>query len=308
MTGSTRSNPPSPVRTRFARPCALLRKGSGEVRTHARRALHQQRRDAAGAPAHGEHPVPGCGRCALRRPRRRPPRAAPASHRRRRHASSRPTAGRAMASMSLPGRCTISTTRSPQRKNISRPQSGCERSNRHVEPEPRAIQRRGAFGIAGRDHDMVHRGDRGDLGAHRQRALLRQFEEEHPHPARGIGRRARSAATTAWRPMRRRGFRPRRPVRASAPAGRAGDASWRCRRSRKQRLASPSPCSCRSPRGCGRRSAPSPDGAINSSVMLSSVNSTRSAPSPLLRHAGVRANRVSYAASAAAISRTRMTT
>jgi hypothetical protein len=36
----------------------------------------------------------------------------------------------------------------------------------------------------------------------------------------------------------------------------------------------------------------SPLGDINSSVILSSVNSTRSAPSPLFRHAGARANSI----------------
>ena len=60
---------------------------------------------------------------------------------------------------------------------------------------------------------------------------------------------------------------------------------------RKQRLASPSPCSAITLR-IRSAVAPSPAGDISSSVMLSSVNSTRSAPSPLLRHAGVRANSV----------------
>jgi hypothetical protein len=59
----------------------------------------------------------------------------------------------------------------------------------------------------------------------------------------------------------------------------------------KQMLASPSPCSARTAR-IRSAGAPSPSGDINSSVMLSSVNSTRSAPSPEFRHAGVRANSV----------------
>jgi len=61
---------------------------------------------------------------------------------------------------------------------------------------------------------------------------------------------------------------------------------------RKHRLASPSPCAASTAR-MRSAAAPSPDGAISSSVVLSSVNSTRSAPSPLFRQAGARANNVS---------------
>jgi hypothetical protein len=60
---------------------------------------------------------------------------------------------------------------------------------------------------------------------------------------------------------------------------------------RKQMLASPSPCVARTLR-IRSAFASSPLGAINSSVVLSSVNSTRSAPSPLFCHAGERANKV----------------
>jgi len=60
---------------------------------------------------------------------------------------------------------------------------------------------------------------------------------------------------------------------------------------RKQRLASPSPCSAMTAR-IRSAAVPSPLGAINSSVMLSSVNNTRSAPSPLFCQAGDRANSI----------------
>ena len=75
----------------------------------------------------------------------------------------------------------------------------------------------------------------------------------------------------------------------------ASRSSRRCSRAmspvRKQRLANPSPCLAITAR-IRSAVASSPLGAINSRVMLSSVNSTRSAPSPELRHAGVRANSV----------------
>ena len=60
---------------------------------------------------------------------------------------------------------------------------------------------------------------------------------------------------------------------------------------RKHRLASPSPCAASTLR-IRSALASLPAGAISSSDMLSSVNSTRSAPSPLLRQAGARANSV----------------
>jgi hypothetical protein len=60
---------------------------------------------------------------------------------------------------------------------------------------------------------------------------------------------------------------------------------------RKQMLARPSPCLAMTAR---IRSAVTlkPFGAISSSVMLSSVNSMRSAPSPALRHAGAQPSSV----------------
>ena len=61
---------------------------------------------------------------------------------------------------------------------------------------------------------------------------------------------------------------------------------------RKQMLASPSPCAVEHRANAIARSAPSPLGATNSSVVLSSVNRTRSAPSPPYCQAGARANKV----------------
>jgi cytochrome P450 len=46
----------------------------------------------------------------------------------------RPQSRSCLGSASLPGRCTISTMMSPQRKNISRPHSGCERSSAMSSP------------------------------------------------------------------------------------------------------------------------------------------------------------------------------
>ena len=153
-----------------------------------RRPLHQQRGDAAGAAAHGEHPrarlaagahlgdidagggEPG--------PRRIGVGDAPAQ-------APQPVA-RGIEVLAGPVHdlddevaAAKEHQPAPVRMRTVEP---------HVEPEPRAVQCRRPFGIAGRDHDMVHRGDRGRLGAHRQRALPGQFEEEQPHAARGVGR------------------------------------------------------------------------------------------------------------------------
>jgi hypothetical protein len=59
---------------------------------------------------------------------------------------------------------------------------------RHVEPEPRAVERGRPFRIGGRDHHMVQRGDRCRGGPDRERAFLRQFKEKQPDTAGGVGR------------------------------------------------------------------------------------------------------------------------
>ena len=56
-----------------------------------------------------------------------------------------------------------------------------------VESEARAVESRGAFGIAGRDDDVIHRGDRRLRGRGRARALRRQFKKEQPDTACGFG-------------------------------------------------------------------------------------------------------------------------
>ena len=178
---------------------------------------------------------------------------------------------------------------------------------RHVEPEPRAIERRGPFGIRRRDHDMVHRRDR----------RRTPFDPRADAPCRARGRTAARhawprlrrgcASTTASRRRPHRGFRPRQPAPASASADRACDASWRCHRFESRCSPAPRPAR-RARRESGPRSRPRRLGAINSSVMLSSVNSTRSAPSPLFCQAGARANRSGRRAGAALMSPVRTTT
>src|SRR4051812_1686017 len=61
---------------------------------------------------------------------------------------------------------------------------------RHVEPEPRAVKGRGALGIASRDDDVIHRGDRRLRSRGRVRTLRRPFEKEQPDATRDIGRGA----------------------------------------------------------------------------------------------------------------------
>jgi hypothetical protein len=61
---------------------------------------------------------------------------------------------------------------------------------RHVEPEPRPIERSGTLGILGGDHDMVEPDDRRRGSRLRARALAVELEKEHPHTAGEIGGRA----------------------------------------------------------------------------------------------------------------------
>ena len=184
---------------------------------------------------------------------------------------------------------------------------GMRAVERHVEAKPGAVERGGMLGIGCRDHDVVHRRDRRRRGPHRERAFAGQFEKEHPHAARGRGRRTGSFPRQASRHWRHRGFRRPRPAPASASAAPACDASWRCRRCGSK--GSPVPRPAPSGRcGYGPRWRRRRSGAISSRVTLSSVNITRSAPSSPLRHAGARANSVWYAATAASISLTRTTT
>ena len=63
---------------------------------------------------------------------------------------------------------------------------------RHIEAEPRTIQRRGALGIFGRDDDMIEPRHRRVSRCGRMRTFGGQFEEEHPHAARLAGCRARA--------------------------------------------------------------------------------------------------------------------
>ena len=97
---------------------------------------------------------------------------------------------------------------------------------RHVEPEPRAVERGGALGIGGRDHDMIERGDR-------RRARSRPSAGARwPAPGKTSARRASASVAARVRFQRSvapeiayRGSRPRRSVPASARGDRAGDAS-----------------------------------------------------------------------------------
>jgi hypothetical protein len=61
---------------------------------------------------------------------------------------------------------------------------------RQFEAEPRAVERRGAFGILGRNHDVIEAQDRRRRICGRARAFVRQFQEEHPDAPRQIGRGA----------------------------------------------------------------------------------------------------------------------
>ena len=195
------------------------------------------------------------------------------------------------ASACLPGRCVDLDDQVAAAEEHQPAPVRVRAVERHVEPEPRAVERGGALGIGGRDHDMIHRRDR------RRRRSAPKAGAPWPVPGKTaarrawLGRGARPLPRQASRRWPHRGFR-RRVTGSGFSVSRS---SRRCNFAmslvRKQRLASPSPCSASTAR---MRSALalSPLGAISSSVTLSSVNSTRSAPSPPLRHDGARANSV----------------
>ena len=84
-----------------------------------------------------------------------------------------------------------------------------------------------------------------------------------------------------------RGFRFPQSAPASAPRDRACARPSRCRTTRKQMLASPSPALFIASR-MRSEPCPLPEGAISSSDMFSSVKSAVSTPSPRLRHEGAR--------------------
>ena len=110
--------------------------------------LHQQRGDAAGAAAHASAPAcPACGRCAPPRRRRPLRRAARASRRCRRRASSGPTACRGSRLRLATGRCTTSTIEIAAAEEHQPAPIRMRTVERHVEAEPRAVERGGALGI-----------------------------------------------------------------------------------------------------------------------------------------------------------------
>ena len=147
-----------------------------------------------------------CGRCAHQIRRRRRRRAAHGSHRDRRRASSGPTAGHAPCPLRYP--CPAAARFRRLDRRSGRTSAGPIPDGtvqRHVEPEPRAVERGRPFRIGGRDHDMVQRGDRRRRGGNRERPRLCQFQEKQPHPAGGSGlRRVRFHERVAPNP---RGFR-----------------------------------------------------------------------------------------------------
>ena len=101
----------------------------------------------------------------------------------------RPHSRSRAASRSLPGRCTTSTIRSPQRKNISRPQSGCERSNRMSSPSraPYSAAARSGSPVATTTWSIAVI-EATSVCTDSGRSLV-EFEEEQPDAARGVGRR-----------------------------------------------------------------------------------------------------------------------
>ena len=149
---------------------------------------------------------------------------------------------------------------------------------RHVEPEPRAVKGRGALGIAGRDDHVIHAViGASAVAAERGRSLASSRKNSRTPRVASVAARVRFHDSVA--PERIAAFGLGNRFRLQRQAGPAGDASARYRLCESRCWPAPRPAP-RVQRESGPRPRHRRAGDINSSVMLSRVNSTVSAPSP----------------------------